>query len=84
MLKAFVLLVTLILLAIVLLSDRVRLYTRRFASRYFQRPLYDYRSVWRRFTEETASCLKATELCQAAVKTGSRYISSSLGNHLAG
>ena len=68
MLKAFVLLVILILLAIVLLSDRVRLYTRRFASRYFQRPLYDYRSVWRRFTEETASCLKATELCQASVK----------------
>ena len=67
-LKAFVLLVILVLLAIVLLSDRVRLHTRRFLSRYFQRPLYDYRSVWRRFTEETASCVKPAELCQAAVK----------------
>ena len=67
-LKAFVLLVVLVLLAIVLLSDRVRLHTRRFMSRHFQRPLYDYRSVWRRFTEETASCVKQAELCQAAVK----------------
>jgi putative PEP-CTERM system histidine kinase len=67
-LKAFVLLVALVLLAILLLSDRVRLHTRRFVSRHFQRPLYDYRSVWRRFTEGTASCVKPTELCQAAVK----------------
>jgi len=67
-LKAFVLLVALVLLAILLLSDRVRLHTRRFVSRHFQRPLYDYRSLWRRFTEGTASCVKPTELCQAAVK----------------
>jgi len=66
--KAFVLLVILVLLAIVLLSDRVRLHTRRFVSRHFQRPLYDYRSVWRRFTEETASCVKPPELCHTAVK----------------
>jgi putative PEP-CTERM system histidine kinase len=67
-LKAFVLLVALVLLAVVLLSDRVRLHVRRLVSRYFQRPLYDYRSVWRRFTEETAACVKPAELCQAAVK----------------
>jgi putative PEP-CTERM system histidine kinase len=67
-LKAFVLLVILVLLAMLLLSDRMRLHTRRFVSRHFQRPLYDYRSVWRRFTEETAPCVKPAELCQAAVK----------------
>ena len=67
--KAFVLLVILVLITVVLLSDRVRLHTRRFVSRHFQRPLYDYRSVWRRFTEETAACVKPTELCQAAVKS---------------
>ena len=66
--KAFVLLVALVLLTVLLLSDRVRLHTRRFVSRHFQRPLYDYRSVWRKFTEETASCVKQTELCQATVK----------------
>ena len=67
-LKAFVLLVVLVLFAILLLSDQVRLHTRRFVSRHFQRPLYDYRSVWRRFTEETACCVKSAELCQVAVK----------------
>ena len=66
--KAFVLLLGLVLLAVLLLSDKVRQQTRRFVSRHFQRPLYDYRSVWRRFTEETASCVKPVELCQAAVK----------------
>jgi len=51
-----------------LLSDRVRLLTSRFISRHFQRPLYDYRTVWRKFTEGTASCVTQKELCQAAVK----------------
>jgi putative PEP-CTERM system histidine kinase len=67
-LKAFVVLVALVLLAILLLSDRVRMHTRRFISRHFQRPLYDYRTVWRKFTEGTASCVKQAELCHAAVK----------------
>ncbi len=67
-LKAFIVLVALVLLAILLLSDRVRMHTRRFVSRHFQRPLYDYRTVWRRFTEGTASCVKQAELCHAAVK----------------
>lgn len=67
-LKAFVVLAALVLLAILLLSDRVRMQTSRFVSRHFQRPLYDYRTVWRRFTEGTASCVKQEELSQAAVK----------------
>jgi putative PEP-CTERM system histidine kinase len=67
-LKAFIVLVALVVLAILLLSDRVRMHTSRFVSRHFQRPLYDYRTVWRRFTEGTASCVKQGELCQAAVK----------------
>ncbi len=67
-LKAFIVLVALVLLAILLLSDRVRMQTRRFVSRHFQRPLYDYRTVWRRFTEGTASCVRQAELCHAAVK----------------
>lgn len=68
MLKAFVLLIVVVGLAMVLLSDRVRLHARQFMSRYFQRPLYDYRSVWRKCTESTASCLQPADLCQAAVK----------------
>jgi putative PEP-CTERM system histidine kinase len=67
-LKAFILLVALVLVTVLLLSDRMRQYARRFISRHFQRPLYDYRSMWRRFTEETASSVKPAELCQATVK----------------
>jgi putative PEP-CTERM system histidine kinase len=67
-LKAFVVLVALVLLTVLLLSDKVRLYTSRFVSRHFQRPLYDYRTVWRGFTEGTAVCVKQGELCTAAVK----------------
>jgi putative PEP-CTERM system histidine kinase len=67
--KAFMILAALVALTILLLSDRVRLYVNRFISRHFQRPLYDYRTVWRKFTEATASCVKQMELCQAAVKS---------------
>ena len=66
--KTFIILVALVGLAIVGLSDRVRLHTRRFFSRYLQRPLYDYRAVWRSFTEAIASRVKQEELCEAAVK----------------
>ncbi|HZT21654.1 MAG TPA: XrtA/PEP-CTERM system histidine kinase PrsK [Verrucomicrobiae bacterium] len=75
-LKAFVLLVLLVAAAVVLMSDRARLYARRFLSRHFQRPLYDYRSVWRRFTSETAARATAAELCQAAVKLLSEIFQS--------
>jgi putative PEP-CTERM system histidine kinase len=66
--KALAILVALVGLTIVGLSDRVRLYTRRFFSRYLQRPLYDYRTVWRSFTEAITSRVKQEELCEAAVK----------------
>ena len=67
--KAFLVLVALVALTILLLSDRVRLLTSRFVSRHFQRPIFDYRTVWRKFTEATASCVSQAELCQAAVKS---------------
>lgn len=61
-------LVALVGVTMLLLSDRVRLYARRLVSRYLQRPLYDYRTVWRRFTEGMASRVAQPELCQASVK----------------
>jgi putative PEP-CTERM system histidine kinase len=64
----FVLVGAAVVLAVLLLSDRVRLRMSRFVSRHFQRPLYDYRTVWRRFTEATASCASQTDLCQLSVK----------------
>ena len=67
-LSAFLILLAVGGVAVLLLSDRVRLHARRFVSRYLQRPLYDYRTVWRRFTEGTASRVTGIELCQASVK----------------
>jgi putative PEP-CTERM system histidine kinase len=49
------------------LSDRVRLATRRFVSRHFKRPSYDYRRVWSRFTQRTALCLDPLEYARHAV-----------------
>src|SRR5665213_473113 len=68
-LKAFLVLVALVALTVLLLSDRVRLHISRFVSRHFQRPMFDYRTVWRKFTGSTASCVNQTELCQAAIKS---------------
>ncbi|MBW8865101.1 MAG: GAF domain-containing protein, partial [Verrucomicrobia bacterium] len=67
--KAFLVLAALVVLTILLLSDRMRLQTSRFVSRHFQRPMFDYRTVWRKFTEATATCVSQGELCQAAVKS---------------
>jgi putative PEP-CTERM system histidine kinase len=67
--KWFMFLVAAVLLTILLLSDRVRLRLSRFVSRHFQRPLYDYRTVWRRFTEATATCVNQMDLCEVAVKS---------------
>ncbi len=67
-LKTFIILVALAGLTILGLSDRVRLHARRLFSRYLQRPFYDYRAVWRSFTEATASRVKQEEICEAAVK----------------
>jgi len=74
--KALVVLAALVSLTILLLSERVRLHGSRFISRHFQRPLYDYRNVWRSFTEATASCVNQAELCRAAVKSATDIFQS--------
>ena len=67
-LKSFIGLVSLVLLAVVLQSDRVRLSLRRFVSRNFQRPLYDYRTMWQKFNEGTASRVDRADLCRSLVR----------------
>jgi putative PEP-CTERM system histidine kinase len=74
--RAFIILSALVVLTVFLLSDRARFYTGRFVSRHFQRPIYDYRTVWRKFTEATASCVSQKDLCQAAVKSVSDIFQS--------
>jgi putative PEP-CTERM system histidine kinase len=53
--KAFLVLLAVVVLGLVSASDRVRLLVRRFMSRHFERPFYDYRALWRTFTERTSS-----------------------------
>jgi putative PEP-CTERM system histidine kinase len=69
--KAFLVLLALVVLAMALVSDRVRLVTKRFVSRHFQRPIYDYRAIWKSFTEATAQCVEPNTLCSAVAKLAS-------------
>ena len=66
--KAFLTLVALVTLALFLQSDLVRLKLRRFVSRNFKRPQYDYREVWTKFTEGTGACVEQGELARALVR----------------
>jgi putative PEP-CTERM system histidine kinase len=67
-LKALVVMASMVLLAVLLQSDRFRLQMRRFVGRHFKRPLYDYRKIWLKFSEETSSQLERRELCQSLVR----------------
>jgi len=67
-LEAILALIALVLFVVLLQSDRLRMGLGRFVSRHFERPLYDYRTVWRKFTEGTASQVDQTELCRSLVK----------------
>jgi signal transduction histidine kinase len=62
--KAFLVLAAIVLLAIGLQSDQVKLSLRRFIARNFRRSPYDYRLVWRRFTSVTARRVDPGELCR--------------------
>ena len=67
-LNALLVLVALVLLALLLQSDHFRLSLHRFVSRNFQRPLYDYRTMWRKFNEGTASRVEQEDLCRSLVR----------------
>jgi len=66
--KALLVLVAVAGLAVLLQSDRVQLNLRHFISRHFQRPLYDYQSIWQQFTKGTASQVGQVEYCRAVVR----------------
>lgn len=67
-LKSFLILTALIIAAALGLSDRFRLVTKQFISRHFQRPVYDYRKVWRRFSESISSCQDPQSLGNETVR----------------
>jgi putative PEP-CTERM system histidine kinase len=63
-LKAFFLLSSLAVVGILLVSERSRDKVKRWVSRHFHRPFYDYRSLWLNFTEKTATLVDAETLCR--------------------
>ena len=71
-LKAFAVLISVAGATVVALSDRARLRLRRWTSYYLQKPLYDYRSVWRSFTEGIAVHFDEETLCQSVTTLTAR------------
>lgn len=55
-------------LATIFLSDRLRIKRKRFISRHFKRPQYDYQKIWENFTERTATITTIPTLCDVIVK----------------
>lgn len=62
---AFLLLVAILGLAALFLSDKVRYRWKKFVSRNFKRPTYDYQKIWTGFTENTMSVSSGKDLCLA-------------------
>jgi putative PEP-CTERM system histidine kinase len=65
---AFLMLLSLVGVAIILFSERLRERLKRMVSRHFKRPHYDYREVWLTFTNRTASILDTHQLCRASTQ----------------
>jgi putative PEP-CTERM system histidine kinase len=63
-LTAFLVLISLVLLAMLYLSDRIRQRIKRIVSRHFHRPFFDYREMWTTFTSRTASLMNEADLCR--------------------
>ena len=49
-----------------LFSDRMRLITKQFISRHLRRPQYDFREIWRTFTERTSTLVQEKAFCESA------------------
>lgn len=64
-LNSFLILLAVVGVALILLSDRLRQRTRRFVSRHFRRPQYDYRLVWSKLADRTTSLTSPSEYCRA-------------------
>jgi putative PEP-CTERM system histidine kinase len=75
-LAAFIVLVSLVVLAIVLFSGEAQQKFKQFVSRHLQRPKYDYRNVWSAFTQRTGSLVDIKPLCSAIASVVSETFGS--------
>jgi putative PEP-CTERM system histidine kinase len=67
-LQAFVVLLAFALLAMLLLSNRIRRSIHCIVSRHFKRPQYDFRQIWTRATKSMSNVFDQSGLCAAAAK----------------
>jgi putative PEP-CTERM system histidine kinase len=67
-LSAFVVFISLLVLTIVLLSEKLRWRFKRFIARNFRRPDRDHRTVWSRIVRQTAPLVDRSALCAAACR----------------
>ena len=63
----FLIFVAIVGIATLLVSDRLRISRKRFISRHFKRPVYNYQRIWEDFTARTATLTKVEDLCHAIV-----------------
>lgn len=66
--QIFLILIALVGLGLLVQSDRFRQLVRRFVSRNFQRPLYDYRTLWLKLTATTAQSVRRKDICESTTK----------------
>ena len=66
--QAFLVLLAIVALAVLLLSERLRLNIQRFVSRHFKRPQHDFRKLWTLFTRRMSGILDDDAVCAVAVK----------------
>ncbi len=64
----FLIFVAILGVAVLLLSDRLRVKRKRFISRHFKRPIYDYQKIWETFTQRTILITQSAGLCETTVK----------------
>jgi putative PEP-CTERM system histidine kinase len=62
--KSFLILLSIVALGLLLVSDRSRFLGRRLISRHFRRSLYDYRTLWRTFSERTNAVVDERTYCR--------------------
>lgn len=67
-LQAFVVMVALAVLALSLMSDRMRILTQQFVSRHLRRPSYDYRDIWQTFAQKITPQVTGEGFSRAAAR----------------
>ena len=73
--QAFMVLVGIVVLAVLLLSERLRQNIQRFVSRHFKRPQHDFRKLWLLFTQRMSGILDRDAVCDVAAKLVSETFS---------